>query len=56
MPADTGERVAALAGRYLGFTTDDLIRLAASDDTGTLDRLTRDIRALAASCARQNER
>lgn len=55
-PADTGYEVAKLAGRYMRFTTRDLIRLAAADDTGALDHLTRDIRAMAASLARQNER
>lgn len=54
--ADTGEEVAALAGRFMRFETDDLLAVACSDDTGALDQLCRDIRKMAASLLRQNER
>lgn len=55
-PADTGDRVASLAGKYGNFTTDDLLKLSTSDETGALEAFCHDVRSMAASLRRQNER
>lgn len=55
-PADTGAHVASLAGKYGDFQVDDLMKLSASDETGTLEAFCRDVRSMAASLRRQNER
>jgi hypothetical protein len=55
-PADTGERVASLAGKYGNFTADDLLKLSTSDETGALEAFCHDVRSMAASLRRQNER
>lgn len=51
--AETSATVASLAGRYMDFTTADLIALSCSDQTGELDAFTADIRSMAASLNRQ---
>jgi len=62
LSADTGKRVASLAGRYGNFQLDDLERLAGvvlTDDLGQLgglQGLCADVRSMAASLRRQNER
>lgn len=54
--ADTGDKVASLAGKYGNFTVQDLLNLAASDNTGTVEAFCHDVRSMAASLRRQNER
>lgn len=55
-PADTGDAVASLAGKYASFSFEDLLELSTSDETGCLERFANDIRSMAASLLRQNER
>jgi hypothetical protein len=55
-PADTGDRVASLAGRYGDFNVDDLLKLGTSDETGAMEAFCADVRSMAASLRRQNER
>lgn len=52
-PAETSARVAKLASAYADFTVAELLAIAISDETGTLDRFCADIRTMAASLLRQ---
>jgi hypothetical protein len=56
MPADTGERVASLAGKYGDFTTQDLLRLISLGTDEAQAQFAADVRSMAASLRRQNER
>lgn len=56
LTADTSSEIASLAGKYGNFQEDDLHNLALRDETGVLAELCSDIRRMAASLRRQNER
>lgn len=55
--AQTTDRVSAIAANLIGITARDVIKAATKmDDSGqALERLVKDIRALAASALRQDE-